>query len=58
MLGADNLAHGRRGKQKVVVRLSHQVRPQQGSELWLHLPEQNLHFFKNDSFDAENGQRL
>jgi sn-glycerol 3-phosphate transport system ATP-binding protein len=58
MLGADNLAHGRWGKQKVVVRLSHQVRPQQGSELWLHLPEQNLHFFKNDSFDAENGQRL
>lgn len=53
MLGADNLVHGRWGVQKLVVRLSHQQRPQPGSTLWLHLPEENLHFF-----DAENGKRL
>lgn len=53
MLGADNLAHGRWGTQKVVVRLPHQVRPQSGNTLWLHLPEDNLHFF-----DGETGQRL
>ena len=53
MLGADNLVHGRWGEQKMVVRLSHQERPQSGSTLWLHLPEKNLHFF-----DKENGQRL
>ena len=53
MLGADNLAHGRWGTQKLVVRLSHQQRPQPGSTLWLHLPEEHLH-----CFDAENGQRL
>ncbi|HEY3590592.1 MAG TPA: sn-glycerol-3-phosphate ABC transporter ATP-binding protein UgpC, partial [Buttiauxella sp.] len=53
MLGADNLVHGRWGEQKMVVRLSHQERPQPGSTLWLHLPENHLHFF-----DKENGQRL
>ncbi len=53
MLGADNLVHGRWGTQKMVVRLSHQARPQPGSTLWLHLPEEHLHFF-----ESENGQRL
>ncbi|ELY6344452.1 sn-glycerol-3-phosphate import ATP-binding protein UgpC [Cronobacter muytjensii] len=53
MLGADNLAHGRWGSQKVVARLAHQERPQPGSQLWLHLPETHLHFF-----DGETGQRL
>ncbi|WP_426446355.1 sn-glycerol-3-phosphate import ATP-binding protein UgpC [Siccibacter colletis] len=53
MLGADNLAHGRWGSQKVVARLAHQERPQPGSTLWLQLPEANLHFF-----DGETGQRL
>ncbi|GDX06996.1 sn-glycerol-3-phosphate import ATP-binding protein UgpC [Buttiauxella sp. A111] len=53
MLGADNLVHGRWGEQKMVVRLAHQNRPQPGSTLWLHLPENHLHFF-----DKENGQRL
>jgi sn-glycerol 3-phosphate transport system ATP-binding protein len=58
MLGADNLVHGRWGKQKMVVRLGHQERPQPGSTLWLHLPENHLHYFNNDSLDKENGQRL
>jgi sn-glycerol 3-phosphate transport system ATP-binding protein len=40
ILGADNLAHGRWGEQKLVVRLPHQQRPQAGSTLWLHLPEE------------------
>lgn len=53
MLGADNLAHGRWGTQKVIVRLAHQVRPQPGTTLWVHLPENYLHFF-----DGETGQRL
>lgn len=53
MLGADNLAHGRWDRQKLVVRLSHQIRPEAGSTLWLHLPEEHLHFF-----DGETGQRL
>jgi sn-glycerol 3-phosphate transport system ATP-binding protein len=53
MLGADNLVHGRWGAQKLVVRLSHQQRPQAGSTLWLHVPENHLHFFSK-----ENGQRL
>jgi sn-glycerol 3-phosphate transport system ATP-binding protein len=38
ILGADNLAHGRWGEQKLVVRLPHQQRPAAGSTLWLHLP--------------------
>lgn len=53
MLGADNLVHGRWGGQKVVIRLGHQERPQPGTTLWVHLPEEHLHFF-----DGKNGQRL
>jgi sn-glycerol 3-phosphate transport system ATP-binding protein len=53
MLGADNLAHGRWGEQKLVVRLAHQHRPTAGSTLWLHLPEHHLHLF-----DGETGQRV
>ena len=53
MLGADNLAHGRWGEQKLVVRLAHQQRPQAGSTLWLHLPDNHLHLF-----DGETGQRV
>ncbi|KAE9771132.1 TOBE domain-containing protein, partial [Escherichia coli] len=53
ILGADNLAHGRFGEQKVVVRLAHQHRPAAGSTLWLHVPPEHLHFF-----DGETGQRL
>lgn len=53
MLGADNLAHGRFGEQKVIVRLAHQHRPAAGSTLWLHLPPEHLHFF-----DGETGIRL
>ncbi|TDS90824.1 sn-glycerol-3-phosphate import ATP-binding protein UgpC [Erwinia rhapontici] len=52
MLGADNLAHGRWGNNKLVVRLPHSVRPEMGSTLWLHLPPQSLHFFD------PNGQRI
>jgi hypothetical protein len=53
ILGADNLAHGRWGEQKLVVRLPHQQRPKAGSTLWLHLPENHLHLF-----DGETGQRV
>lgn len=53
MLGADNLVNGRWANQKVVLRLGHQERPQPGTTLWGHLPEEHLHFF-----DIENGQRL
>ncbi|EMH4164739.1 sn-glycerol-3-phosphate import ATP-binding protein UgpC [Pluralibacter gergoviae] len=53
MLGADNLAHGRWGEQKLVARLAHQQRPQAGSTLWLHLPGEHLHLF-----DGETGQRV
>lgn len=53
MLGADNLAHGRWGAQKLVVRLSHQERPAAGCTLWLHLPGKHLHLF-----DGETGQRI
>ncbi|RSB63674.1 sn-glycerol-3-phosphate import ATP-binding protein UgpC [Atlantibacter subterranea] len=53
MLGADNLAHGRFGEQKVIVRLAHQHQPVAGSTLWLHLPPEHLHFF-----DGETGIRL
>jgi len=52
MLGADNLAHGRWGNNKLVVRLSHAMRPAVGSTLWLQLPPRSLHFFDN------NGQRI
>ncbi|MBV8045482.1 sn-glycerol-3-phosphate import ATP-binding protein UgpC [Pluralibacter sp.] len=53
ILGADNLAHGHWGTQKLVVRLPHQHRPQAGSTLWLHLADKHLHLF-----DGETGQRL
>lgn len=53
ILGADNLAHGRWGDQKLVVRLAHQQRPAAGSTLWLHLPEHQRHLF-----DGETGQRV
>lgn len=39
ILGADNLAHGRWGEQKLVVRLAHQERPTAGSTL---APENTL----------------
>lgn len=51
--GADNLAHGRWGDQKLVVRLAHQQRPAAGSMLWLRLPENHLHLF-----NGETGQRV
>lgn len=53
ILGADNLAHGKWGGNRVVVRLPHVERPAIGSTLWLHLPPESLHFF-----DSEHGQRL
>ncbi len=53
MLGADNLAHGRWGENTVVVRLPHITRPAPGSTLWLHLPENAIHFF-----DSTHGIRL
>ncbi len=53
MLGADNLAHGRWGEQKLVVRLPHHDRPAPGSTLWLNMPESHLHLF-----DGETGQRI
>ena len=52
MLGADNLAHGRWGSSKMVVRLPHSVRPQRGTTLWLRLSPHACHYF-----DA-NGQRI
>jgi len=53
ILGADNLAHGRWGEQRVVVRLPHQQRPAPGSLLHLWAPEEHLHLF-----DTGSGQRL
>lgn len=53
ILGADNLAHGCWGDQKLVVRLPHQSRPAPGTTLWLELPGEHLHFF-----DGETGCRL
>lgn len=53
ILGADNLAHGRWGGQRLVVRLAHQERPAPGSTLWLHLAENHLHLF-----DSETGLRV
>jgi sn-glycerol 3-phosphate transport system ATP-binding protein len=53
MLGADNLAHGRIGNARMVVRLPHSERPLAGSTLWLHLPSDALHFF-----DSTYGKRL
>lgn len=53
ILGADNLVHGQFGTQKVIIRLDHPIRPQPGSRLWVHLPEQHLHYF-----DAQSGHRV
>jgi len=53
MLGADNLAHGRWGEQKMVVRLPHHEHPAPGSTLWLHFAENHLHLF-----DGDTGQRV
>ncbi|MGD8107408.1 sn-glycerol-3-phosphate import ATP-binding protein UgpC [Pantoea sp. FN0302] len=53
ILGADNLAHGKWGDQRLVVRLPHLERPAPGSTLWLHLPVEALHFFS-----AKQGARL
>jgi sn-glycerol 3-phosphate transport system ATP-binding protein len=53
MLGADNLAHGRIGEARLVVRLPHSERPEAGSTLWLNLPTGSLHFF-----DSTHGKRL
>ncbi len=53
MLGADNLAHGRIGEARLVVRLPHSERPEAGSTLLLHLPVEALHFF-----DSSHGKRL
>ncbi|MFU0965413.1 sn-glycerol-3-phosphate import ATP-binding protein UgpC [Kluyvera ascorbata] len=49
ILGADNLAHGRFGEQKMVVRLPHQLRPNAGTTLWLHLPDEHLHLFEGET---------
>ncbi|HDG1676296.1 TPA: sn-glycerol-3-phosphate import ATP-binding protein UgpC [Kluyvera ascorbata] len=49
ILGADNLAHGRFGEQKMVVRLPHQQRPPAGTTLWLHLPDDHLHLFEGET---------
>jgi sn-glycerol 3-phosphate transport system ATP-binding protein len=53
LLGADNLAHGEWAGYPLVVRLSHEVRPDVGSVLSLQLPAQALHFF-----DPQSGSRL
>lgn len=53
ILGADNLVHGRLGEQKLVVRLPHNLRPQVGSTLWLHLLDDHLHLF-----DGKTGLRV
>ena len=53
LLGADNLAHGKWGTNRVVVRLPHAVRPAAGSPIWLQLPPKTLHFF-----DANTGMRM
>ena len=53
ILGADNLAHGRFGEQKMVVRLPHQLRPHAGTTLWLRLPDDHLHLF-----EGETGMRV
>ena len=49
ILGADNLAHGRFGEQKMVVRLPHQLRPNAGTTLWLHIPDDHLHLFEGET---------
>jgi sn-glycerol 3-phosphate transport system ATP-binding protein len=51
ILGADNLAHGRWGEQKLVVRLPHQQRPRQAARCGC-ICREHLHLF-----DGETGQR-
>lgn len=53
MLGADNLAFGRLGKQSLVVRLPYHRRPAPGELLGVTLPAGQLHFF-----DAQSGRRI
>ncbi|MEE3664659.1 sn-glycerol-3-phosphate import ATP-binding protein UgpC [Brenneria sp. g21c3] len=53
LLGADNLAHGQWGTQKVIVRLSYEHCPAAGSTLRLHLPESSWHWF-----DSQSGLRV
>ncbi|MGP6189863.1 MAG: sn-glycerol-3-phosphate import ATP-binding protein UgpC [Vulcanimicrobiaceae bacterium] len=45
LLGADNLAHGRWGKQPLTVRLPHERRPAAGDVLPLAFPAAALHLF-------------
>ena len=52
LLGADNLAHGRWGKDDITARLPHTHRPAAGEALQVALPAQHLHFF-----DPASGQR-
>ncbi|PQV44870.1 sn-glycerol-3-phosphate ABC transporter ATP-binding protein UgpC [Paraburkholderia sp. BL21I4N1] len=53
MLGADNLAFGRLGKQSLVVRLPYHQRPACGEQLGVALPAAQLHFF-----DGQSGRRV
>ncbi|MFM0597695.1 sn-glycerol-3-phosphate ABC transporter ATP-binding protein UgpC [Paraburkholderia dilworthii] len=53
MLGADNLAFGRLGKQSLVVRLPYHQRPGSGEQLGVALPAAQLHFF-----DGQSGRRV
>jgi len=53
MLGADNLAFGRLGRQSLVVRLPYHRRPAPGEQLGVTLPAAQLHFF-----DGQSGQRV
>lgn len=53
LLGADNLAHGRWGKQSVVVRLPHHVRPEPGTAITLTVPPSRMHVF-----DTQSGRRI
>jgi sn-glycerol 3-phosphate transport system ATP-binding protein len=53
MLGADNLAFGRLGKQSLVVRLPYHQRPASGEQLGVALPAAQLHFF-----DGQSGRRV
>lgn len=48
IFGVDNLAYGRWGEQKLVVRLAYQERSTVGSTLWLYLAENQLYFFDGE----------